>query len=47
MCADGWYVEVYSFLRSPYRDLALYDAIVQVSDLSESGWGDADVLVVV
>lgn len=28
---DG--VEVYSFLRSPYRDLALYDAIVQVSVL--------------
>jgi hypothetical protein len=25
--------EVYSFLRSPYRDLALYDAIAQVGQM--------------
>lgn len=27
--------EVYSFLRSPYRDLALYDAIAQVGSFNE------------
>lgn len=39
MNADPIAAEVYSFLRSPYRDLALYDAIAQVR--LSAGFGNA------